>query len=362
VTRGEDAALLEEAPSRDSEESCWSRALSFHISATYITIDAGSDDKIQIHLSPCHSPSPIQLTSSRSLHFLHRGRDFLALPPSILPVSRPPLGPLPYPPVWRIRTSLTVTMTDFDPNVDYYAPSLEARFNIRRHRSFEDLGASQGQQTPLPTADIQWTPDKFKFRERASQLLAADARRPARLPKGWPACLDHPLAWHGDDLSPDAYTYTLSVEERGELHAALERFKGAGGPPLASSPLLPPFRPALCSPRANDTTTTALNADLKDIDKASFPLQGLGRTLETLRSRVLDGHGFVVIRGHDPSSYSREDNAIIHMGVSIWFGDRFGRQAQDGQLMGRCPSLICVKDELTFSRPCRRRQARGRRR
>lgn len=130
-----------------------------------------------------------------------------------------------------------MTTTDFDPNIDYYAPSLGSRFNIRRHRSLEGLGATQ--QQPLPTADIQWTPSRDKFRERASLLLAADGdarRHPGRLPKGWPARLEHPLAWHGDDLSPGTYTYTLSVEERGELHAALGQFKGA-------SPCFSPLSP-----------------------------------------------------------------------------------------------------------------------
>ena len=42
--------------------------------------------------------------------------------------------------------------------------------------------------------------------------------------------------------------------------------------------------------------------------------------------RVHNGCGFVVVRGLEPKSYSREDNVIIYLGVSSYIGERRGRQ------------------------------------
>lgn len=46
------------------------------------------------------------------------------------------------------------------------------------------------------------------------------------LPAGFAAFLDHSLAWTGADFKHDEFVCQLSDDDRLELHAALDEFKG----------------------------------------------------------------------------------------------------------------------------------------
>ncbi len=75
-----------------------------------------------------------------------------------------------------------------------------------------------------------------------------------------------PSAWIGANLAkrPDEWTYRLSPHEIAEIEAA---------------------------------TAKVLGRDIATIARADFPLPALGPILDRLRDDVLNGRGFVLIRG-----------------------------------------------------------------
>jgi hypothetical protein len=93
--------------------------------------------------------------------------------------------------------------------------------------------------------------------------------------------------------------------------------------------------------RAARTLTPREERDLNfdDIRKATFVLPRLGPRLEHQSRMLREGRGFCVLRGLDPTKYSREDNVIIYVGISSYFGEQRGRQYQDGMMLSGSPAL-----------------------
>jgi hypothetical protein len=83
--------------------------------------------------------------------------------------------------------------------------------------------------------------------------------------------------------------------------------------------------------------------DLQDIKRSTFPLPKLGPRLESLAMKVYEGIGFCIVRGLKPRNFSREDNILIYLGVSSYFGEHRGRQYQDGRMMSQ---LNCYHPKL----------------
>src|SRR4051812_39902369 len=115
--------------------------------------------------------------------------------------------------------------------------------------------------------------------------LHAPVRSPARSP------VDGPAAWIGADLrrQPERWTYHLSAGEIAEIQAATATVKQRG-------------------------------LDIADITRAEFALPTFGATLDALRREVLDGRGFVLIRGMPVTGRPILDNAIAYCGVGRHFG------------------------------------------
>jgi hypothetical protein len=76
-----------------------------------------------------------------------------------------------------------------------------------------------------------------------------------------------------------------------------------------------------------------LGLELDEVDKSTFLLPTLGAILTDMSECVHRGRGFFVLRGLKPSSYSREDNVIIYLGISSYIAERRGRQNQNGLMM-----------------------------
>ena len=117
-----------------------------------------------------------------------------------------------------------------------------------------------------------------------------------------------PSVWYGRDLQARTdWIRTFSAAELAELDAAVRAFKASG-------------------------------AALEAISPASFPLPVLGKTLAGILSELLDGRGFVMLRGFPVARYTREEQAIAYLGLGSWFG-RARSQNAKGHLLGHVKDL-----------------------
>src|SRR5690606_24389459 len=118
-----------------------------------------------------------------------------------------------------------------------------------------------------------------------------------------PPPITGPSAWLGADMARStAWLEMLSSSEIEEIDAAIRAHKASG--------------------RA-----------LGDITTASFALPTLGPRLKSMLQEVLNGRGFVLIRGFPVERYTTEEAAIAYLGMGAWFG-AFCSQNAAGHLLG----------------------------
>jgi hypothetical protein len=115
--------------------------------------------------------------------------------------------------------------------------------------------------------------------------------------------------WYGRDLAqrPDEWIRRFSEAELAELDAAVRAFK-AGGTALAS------------------------------IAPGNFPLPSLGAALADVLRELLEGRGFVLLRGLPLARYSREEQAIAYLGIGSYLGAARSQNAK-GHLLGHVKDL-----------------------
>ena len=91
-----------------------------------------------------------------------------------------------------------------------------------------------------------------------------------------PGPIGGPGAWRGPDIAKraDEWTYALSAAEIRELDDAMQRTR---------------------------------TSQILDIDKAAFNLSTLAATLAEIKHQLLEGQGFVLIRGVPVADYTLED-------------------------------------------------------
>ena len=78
---------------------------------------------------------------------------------------------------------------------------------------------------------------------------------------------------------------------------------------------------------------------LMDITRREFPLPSLGRELTRLRSEILNGRGFVQMRGFPVERYNREQAAIAFWGISMHLGERVSSQNAKGHVLGHITDI-----------------------
>jgi Taurine catabolism dioxygenase TauD, TfdA family len=123
-----------------------------------------------------------------------------------------------------------------------------------------------------------------------------------------PGAVTGPSVWVGRDLQQRSdWIRTFSAAELAELDAAVRHFRSTGLP-------------------------------LADISPASFPLPALGAALRGLLDEMLEGRGFVMLRGFPVERYTREEQAIGYLGLGSWFG-RSRSQNAKGHLLGHVKDL-----------------------
>ena len=118
------------------------------------------------------------------------------------------------------------------------------------------------------------------------------------------APVEGPSAWYGPDMvaRSDEWLYELSEEEVAEIDAAVAALM------------------------ASDT-------DLLDVDRESFGLPTLAKELDRIQDEVVNGRGFVLIRGLPVESYTIEEAALAYLGIGSYFGWAIPQNAK-GHVLG----------------------------
>jgi hypothetical protein len=130
------------------------------------------------------------------------------------------------------------------------------------------------------------------------QTLKKPTPTPGEMP---PKEITGPSAWYGRDMkSSEAWMVRLSDADIAEIDGAVE-------------------------------ATRALK--IQEIRRADFPLPKLGRRLDTLLDDLLDGRGFVLIRGLPMERYDTETAARAYWGVGSYLGSPRAQNAR-GDLLG----------------------------
>ena len=121
--------------------------------------------------------------------------------------------------------------------------------------------------------------------------------------------IEGPAAWIGADMrrrEPE-WTYCLSPAEIAEIEAATREVRARG-------------------------------LDLAAITSDDFPLPTLGPVLDRLRGEVIDGRGFVRLRGLPVEGRPIAESATAYWGIGTWFGKARSQNAR-GHLLGHVYDL-----------------------
>lgn len=136
-----------------------------------------------------------------------------------------------------------------------------------------------------------------------TSVMPPAPRFPSRRP------IDGPSAWIGADLRgrEAEWSYRLTPSEVAEIEAALSLVRARG-------------------------------LDLADIRREDFPLPTLGPVLGRLRADVLEGRGFVLLRGVPVEDRPIAESATIYWGIGTHFGTARSQNAK-GHLLGHIYDL-----------------------
>ena len=111
--------------------------------------------------------------------------------------------------------------------------------------------------------------------------------------------VDSPAAWVGTQMKhSDTWIYQLSEVELAELDAALRQTQGRG-------------------------------LGINEIGKGDFPLPTLGARLAEIQDEILNGRGFVLIRGIPVERYSIAEAATVYWGIGSHIGIAIRATASD---------------------------------
>jgi hypothetical protein len=140
--------------------------------------------------------------------------------------------------------------------------------------------------------------------------------------------VDGPTVWFGPEMAAREaeWTYVLTPSDVAEIEAAL-------------------------------ASVLARGLDIAAIRREHFPLPGLGPVLERLRDEVLDGRGFVRVRGMPVDNRPIRESAAAYWGVGAYFGSARSQNAR-GHLLGHVYDLggSSAKDPNTRSYATSERQ------
>lgn len=115
--------------------------------------------------------------------------------------------------------------------------------------------------------------------------------------------LEPDCAWHADDVAnPDVWTVTFTDDERAQLDAALRTARQTSDDPL-------------------------------ELSTEHFPLGSLGQRLQEVNEELINGRGFVRLRGIDRDRYTDLEMELIYWGIGSHLG-RPWAQNKHGHVLG----------------------------
>ena len=118
------------------------------------------------------------------------------------------------------------------------------------------------------------------------------------------APIEGPSAWYGSDMAKrsDQWLHRLGDAEVAEVNEAVAALIEAGTPIL-------------------------------EVDRGNFPLPNLGPVLDGIQDDVVNGRGFVLIRGLPAGTYTIEASALPYFGIGASFGWAVPQNAK-GHVLG----------------------------
>lgn len=115
--------------------------------------------------------------------------------------------------------------------------------------------------------------------------------------------VEGPSVWYGPEMAQkDNWIYRLSENEIAEIDHAIHKVRRR-------------------------------NLPMKDIRKEDFFLPKLGPELLSIRNEIIEGRGFIVIRGFPVEDYTLEDAATSYWGIGTYFGKAISQNSK-GHLLG----------------------------
>lgn len=120
--------------------------------------------------------------------------------------------------------------------------------------------------------------------------------------------IEGPAAWYGAELAGRSdWIFQLERDDLAEIDRAIQAFSASGAP-------------------------------LEAIAPGSFPLPRLAPRLKAILHELLEGRGFVLMRGFEVERYSRAEVAAAYMGIGSYFGRPRSQNAK-GHLLGHVRDL-----------------------
>jgi hypothetical protein len=117
-----------------------------------------------------------------------------------------------------------------------------------------------------------------------------------------------PAAWYGPDLAKsEAWIYRLSASDIAEIEAAIAAIQQRG-------------------------------TQIIDVHRQDFSLPRLGPVLADIQQDVVNGRGFILLKGLPVDHYSIETAALAYWGIGTYFGEAVSQNAK-GHLLGHVKDI-----------------------
>lgn len=164
--------------------------------------------------------------------------------------------------------------------------------------------------TPAPPHQLNDPPSKSSFpdgiRTSGQHAPTYSQLRPF---EEFPTEIQGPTVWKAEDYvdHPNQWIHRFSSDEIAELSNAADGFLAAGHP-------------------------------LTGMSKHNFPLPRLSSYLQTIRSELLDGRGFILFKGLPVEEWGNHKSAVAYMGLGAYLG-YFVSQNGRGHVLGHVKDL-----------------------